>query len=81
MNLLRPIVFFDLETTGTNVNTDRIVEFGAIKIFPAGDIKANNPLKFVFRINPEMPIPAGATEVHGITDGAVEFEPTLKNWQ
>lgn len=73
LNLKNPIVFFDLETTGTSVVHDRIVEIAYIKVFPNGkeEIKTR-------RINPEMPIPPGSTAIHGITDEDVKDCPTFK---
>ncbi len=73
LQLTRPIVFFDLETTGTNINTDRIVEISVVKLFPDGEVKSKTR-----RINPEMPIPAEATAVHHITDEDVAGEPTFR---
>ena len=55
----RPLVFFDLETTGTYVANDRIVEISLVKLFPDGKEEVNT-----FRINPGIPIPAEATIVH-----------------
>ncbi len=72
--LKNPLIFFDLETTGTNVATDRIVELSYIKLFPG----SKEPQKKTLRINPEMPIPAQATAVHHITDDDVKNEPTFK---
>lgn len=72
LKLTRPIVFFDLETTGTNVIQDRIVEISIIKVFPDGE-----EFEKTRRINPEMPIPAEATAVHHITDADVANEPTF----
>lgn len=73
LNLTRPIIFFDLETTGTNVVKDRIVELSYIKVYPDGreETKAR-------RINPEMHIPEQATAVHHITDDDVKDEPTFR---
>ena len=73
LNLKRPMVFFDLETTGTNIATDRIVEISVVKVMPDGEkiIKTR-------RINPEMPIPAEATAVHHITDEDVKDCPTFR---
>ncbi len=73
LNLTRPIIFFDLETTGTNVVKDRIVELSYIKVYPDGreETKAR-------RINPEMHIPEQATAVHHITDEDVKNEPTFR---
>lgn len=63
LNLTRPLIFLDLETTGTDPQRDRIVEFAAIVRNPTGD-----PIEFVKRFNPQIPIPPESTEVHGITD-------------
>ncbi len=73
LKLKRPIIFFDLETTGVDTSKDRIVEISMIKINIDGkkDIKTR-------RINPEMPIPAEATAVHGITDEDVKDAPTFR---
>jgi DNA polymerase-3 subunit epsilon len=73
LNLNRPICFFDLETTGTNVATDRIVEMAILKVHPNGNTESKSWL-----INPEMPIPAEVTAIHGITDEQVANEPTFK---
>jgi len=70
LNLKRPLVFFDTETTGVNIIKDRIIELCAIKIYPA---KSNDI--FLQRFNPGIPIEPGATEVHGITDEMVAHEP------
>lgn len=74
LNLTKPIAFFDLETTGVNVSSDRIVEISILKVSPDGtkEIKTK-------RINPTIPIPKEASEVHGIYDKDVENEPTFKN--
>ncbi len=73
LNLTRPIVFFDLETTGVDTSKDRIVELSMIKIAPDGEktIKTR-------RINPEMPIPASSTAIHGISDEDVKDCPTFQ---
>ncbi len=73
LNLKRPIIFFDLETTGLNITQDRIVELSFIKVMPNGE-----EISKTRRINPEMPIPAEATAVHGITDDDVKDQPTFK---
>jgi len=65
----RPLVFFDLETTGLSTKNDRIVELALIKITPQGDV-----LERVRRFNPGTPIPPEATAVHGITDEDVAGE-------
>lgn len=64
LQLKRPIVFFDLETTGTNVTQDRIVEISMVKVLPDG----KDPIKDTRRVNPGIKIPAEATEIHGITN-------------
>lgn len=67
LSLQRPLLFFDLETTGPNALADRIVEIGLIQIKPDGTIKPWRTL-----VDPEMPIPPGSTEKHGITDADVQ---------
>lgn len=73
LKLKRPIVFFDLETTGVDTATDRIVEISLVKVMPDGTKQIKTR-----RINPEMHIPEQATAVHGITDEDVAGEPTFK---
>ncbi|MDR1331524.1 MAG: ribonuclease H-like domain-containing protein [Tannerella sp.] len=73
LNLNRPLVFFDLETTGINVNKDRIVEISMLKIHPDG--KEDSKTR---RINPEMPIPPESTRIHGLTDEDVKDCPPFK---
>ncbi|WP_291530182.1 3'-5' exonuclease [Bacteroides sp. UBA939] len=73
LNLEKPIVFFDLETTGTNINSDRIVEICYLKVYPNGNEEAKN-----LRINPEMHIPEEASAIHGIYDADVVDCPTFK---
>ena len=70
--LERPLVFFDIESTGTNPYRDRIVEIAVIKVMPDGSRQ-----EVVRRINPSMPIPAGASAVHGIYDDDVKDAPTF----
>ncbi|TAL59974.1 MAG: 3'-5' exonuclease [Bacteroidetes bacterium] len=73
LKLKRPIAFIDLETTGINVSTDRIVEFSVLKISPNGKEEW-----MCTRINPEMPIPPKSTAIHGIKDEDVVSSPTFK---
>lgn len=73
LNLTRPLVFFDLETTGTSITHDRIVELSYIKIFPDGSKEEKSR-----RINPEMHIPEASTAVHHITDEDVKDAPTFR---
>lgn len=70
LNLKRPIIFFDLETTGVDTSKDRIVEISLVKVMPDGEeiVKTR-------KINPQMPIPAEATAIHGITDDDVKDCP------
>lgn len=72
LNLKNPIVFFDLETTGINIATDRIIEIALIKVFPDGKEEEK-----CLRINPQMPIPERSTRIHGITDEDVKDAPTF----
>lgn len=72
LNLKRPIVFFDLETTGVDTVKDRIVEISIVKVMPDGDKVVRTR-----RINPQMHIPEQATAIHGITDEDVKDEPTF----
>lgn len=74
LNLKNPLVFFDLETTGTNINSDRIVEICYLKVYPNGNEEAKT-----LRINPEMHIPEQASAVHGIYDEDVADCPTFKD--
>ena len=73
LNLVKPIIFFDLETTGTDFSKDRIGEICYIKVFPDG-----REVEYTKRINPEMHIPEGASAVHGIYDADVKDCPTFK---
>ena len=73
LQLTRPIAFIDLETTGINISTDRIVEIAIVKILPDGTKQVKRKL-----INPQMPIPPGSSEIHGITDEMVKDAPSFK---
>ena len=68
--LKNPLVVLDLETTGVNIATDRIVEIALIKINPNGTEEEK-----LYRINPEMPIPLEVSMIHGIYDDDVKDEP------
>lgn len=72
LRITRPLVVFDLETTGVDIGRDRIVEIGVVRLDPDGSRD-----EWVQRVNPEMPIPPGATAVHGITDADVRDMPRL----
>lgn len=72
LQLDRPLVAFDLETTGTAVDRDRIVEIAMVRVEPDGSRRTFRSL-----VNPQMPIPPGASKVHGITDADVAEAPIL----
>ncbi|MDD4819596.1 MAG: exonuclease domain-containing protein [Flavobacteriales bacterium] len=72
LNLKRPICFFDLETTGTDVSKDKIVEISVVKVFPNGNKEVKTWL-----VNPGMHIPDASSAIHGITDEKVKNEPTF----
>lgn len=72
LELNRPIVFFDLETTGINIASDRIVEISILKVFPNGNKESKTWL-----VNPTVEIPKGASDIHGITNDKVANEPTF----
>ena len=72
INLVRPICFFDLETTGINISKDRIVEISVLKIFPNGNKESKTWL-----VNPKIPIPDEVSNIHGITDDMVVNEPSF----
>ena len=73
LNLKKPVIFFDLETTGTDILRDRIVEISIIKVFPDGRDEQRT-----LRVNPGRPIPAEATAIHHITDADVADKPAFK---
>ena len=73
LNLKRPLVVFDLESTGLNITEDRIIELSYVKVYPNGKEETNT-----FRFNPERTIPQQAIAVHGITNEDLVNEPTFK---
>jgi len=73
LKISKPICFFDLETTGVNVSSDRIVEISILKIFPNGNKESKTWL-----VNPGVPIPSEASNIHGITNDIVKNEPLFK---
>ena len=75
LKLERPLAFIDVETTGLKPNLDRIVELSILKIHPDGNREYKS-----HRINPDTPIPAEATAIHGITDADVAHEPKFKQY-
>src|SRR3989304_3688346 len=70
--LNNPLIFFDIESTGVNVATDRVVEISYLKIMPNG-----GQISKTIRVNPTVPIPKRASEIHGITDEDVKDAPTF----
>jgi DNA polymerase-3 subunit epsilon len=73
LQLKNPLIFFDLETTGLSIITDRIIEISYLKIFPDGREESKT-----IRINPEMPIDPKAIAIHGITNEDLKDAPTFK---
>lgn len=73
LNLKTPIAFFDLESTGINISTDRIVEISILKVHPNGRQEIKTSL-----INPTIPIPVESSAIHGIYDKDVKDSPTFK---
>lgn len=73
LNLKNPLLFFDIESTGLNVATDRIVEICAVKVMPNGDQEIKTR-----RLNPTIPISPEAQAVHGISDEDVKDCPKFK---
>ena len=73
LQLSRPLVFIDLETTGTQLSQDRVIEIAIIRLNPDGSRQVKRKL-----INPQMPIPQVTTDIHGITNEMVKDAPTFK---
>ena len=73
LQLSRPIAVIDLETTGINLSSDRIVEIAIVRISPDGEKKVKRKI-----INPGIPIPPASTEVHGISNEMVKDAPTFR---
>ncbi|MGV3528294.1 MAG: exonuclease domain-containing protein [Flavisolibacter sp.] len=73
LQLKKPLAFIDIEATGTNVSTDRIVEIAIVKYLPDGNRTVKRKL-----VNPQMPIPQVCVDIHGITDEMVKDAPVFK---
>src|SRR5215467_4360685 len=73
LQLKKPLAVIDLETTGTNLGSDRIIEIAIVKLLPDGNQVVKRKL-----VNPQMPIPKVVTDLHGITDEMVKDAPTFK---
>lgn len=74
IQLIRPLAFLDLETTGVNLASDRIVELAIVKIMPDG-----SEVRMRRLVNPQMKIPAEVSAIHGITDEMVKDAPTFRD--
>lgn len=74
LKLLRPLAFIDLETTGVNISSDRIIEISVLKIFPDHQRETKTQ-----RVNPGIPIPPESTKIHGIFDKDVQDKPSFAN--
>ena len=74
LKLKKPIVFFDLETTGVQIASDRIVEMSILKIFPNG-----NKEEKTWLVNPTIPIPNEVVLIHGITNEKIAKEPSFQD--
>jgi len=75
LKLKKPLAVFDLETTGINIQKDRIVEVSVVKALINGETESKT-----FRVNPEIPIPLEASLIHGIYDEDIKDAPTFKNF-
>jgi DNA polymerase-3 subunit epsilon len=73
LQLTRPVAFIDLETTGVNLSTDRIIEIAIVRLLPTGEKQVKRKL-----INPEMDIPKSSSDIHGITNDMVKDAPTFR---
>jgi DNA polymerase-3 subunit epsilon len=73
LQLTKPLAFIDLETTGVNLGTDRIIEIAIVKVLPDGSKSIKRKI-----INPEMPIPKSSSDIHGFTDEMVKDAPTFR---
>lgn len=74
LNLRNPLCFFDLETTGTSIVQDRIIEIAVLKLSPNGEVSRKSNV-----LNPTIPIPAESAAIHGLTDADVRDKPTFKD--
>jgi DNA polymerase-3 subunit epsilon len=73
LQIAKPLAIVDLETTGVNLGTDRIIEIAIIKVLPDGKKTVKQKL-----INPEIPIPKSSSDIHGITDEKVKEAPSFR---
>ncbi|MBM3918375.1 MAG: 3'-5' exonuclease [Sphingomonadales bacterium] len=75
LQLTRPLAFIDLETTGLNISSDRIVEISVLKAMPDGTTQS-----LTQRIHPGIPIPPEVTKIHGISDADVASQPSFREF-
>lgn len=73
ISLLTPLAILDIEATGLSITNDRIVEIAIVKVLPSGEQE-----EFIRRVNPQIPIPAEVTAIHGISDEDIKDAPTFK---
>lgn len=73
LQLIKPLAVIDIEATGMNLSTDRVIEIAIVKILPDGKKMVKRKL-----LNPEMPIPASTVDIHGITNEMVKDAPTFR---
>jgi DNA polymerase-3 subunit epsilon len=73
LQILHPLAIIDLETTGVDLATDKIVEIAIVKLMPDGTTQKKRKL-----VNPQKPIPPASSSVHGITDEMVKNAPDLQ---
>ena len=73
LHLHRPMCFFDLETTGTQIAKDRIVEIAILKVYPVGSEES-----YTWKVAPEMAIPPEVTAIHGNGNEDVKDSPTFR---
>lgn len=74
LNLKKPLAFFDIETTGLNITTDRLIEISILKVQPN-----NTEEQKTWRVNPGVPIPEQSSKIHGIFDKDVEGLPFFRD--
>ncbi len=72
LNLTKPLVFLDIEATGLNLTSDRIIELAMLKALPGGETQSKS-----WKVNPGIPIPPDSTKIHGIKDEDVKDQPTF----
>ena len=76
LKLQKPLIIFDLETTGLDLVKDRIIQISYIKVYPNGKETRANEL-----VNPEKVIPEVVEKLTGITNETVKQQPTFKELQ